>query len=348
MRIGVSKIFTRILLITISCWSFSLSAAATNRPLRTVWVKVVADQSFAAQPDWEKRAREALDITADNLADVLGVKLEILSYDYWSHQDNIAMDSLTSIMISEVDPGQADILIGFTLLPGEMFLAQTSVEGVTIPYRGMIIKMYRDSPQHQMILPFIIVHEMTHVFGGVHVEGGGLMTPRFKRQVAMELDNINRGIIRLTREIDFSEGHQGLKEKDRRRLAELYELALERGNRETPVLLELGRLYYDLGENIRAAEMFKTVARQEPQLIYSWIMWGECHYRDGQPEITIQIFEEALGNASEKDILYGKLAGLYYNQGDYEKSYFYARKAREYGAEIDADLWRALEHHLKK
>ena len=345
---NVRKLHIWILFITIACWSLSISANATNRPLRTVWVKVVADQTFAAQPDWEKQARDALNMTAEHLANVLGIKLEILSYDYWPHKENMAMDSMTSLMINEVDPGQADILIGFTLLPGDMFLARTSVEGVTIPYRGMIIKMYNDSPQHEMILPFIIVHEMTHVFGGVHVDGGGLMAPHFKNQVAMELDNINRGIVRLTREVDFSAGHDGLDEDDRRQLARLYEMAVSRGNNEISVLLELGRLYRGLNENTRAAEKFKAVTKIEPHLAYAWIMLGECFYREGQPLATIKVLEEALDNASEKDLIYGKLAGLYYNEGMYDKSYYYAKMARNYGAEIDSSLWQALEQRLKE
>lgn len=336
-RLNPVIIFLLIFIFTASVVS------GTSRPLRTIWVKVVADQHFGRQSSWEKKAKQQLDKASELLAEHLGIRLEITSYEKWNHENEKNLKRLAAQMIEEVELDQADILIGFTLRSGSKKMKSLRNDGVTLAYQGMLLKMYQGAPDHNAFLPIIILHEMVHMLGGVHIESGSLMSTQMEGDIKLKLDPLNRQILDLTREIDFKRGYSSLPADDVVRLAQLYEGAISTGNSEIPTYLELGSMYMTLGQFERAIEPFRQVVELNQAMEYAWLSWGDCYYRLGNPEAAIDIFKKALNRVEEKGQFYHRLSVLHYNQGKYNKSYQCALKADRHGFPVKPDVWDKLQ-----
>ncbi|MCP4569760.1 MAG: tetratricopeptide repeat protein [FCB group bacterium] len=321
--------------------------SGSSRPLRTIWVKVVADQHFGRQNSWEKKANQQLDKVSELLAEHLGVRLEIISYEKWYHENEKDMKRLAAQMIEEVELDQADILIGFTLRSGSKKMKSLRNDGVTLAYQGMLLKMYQGAPDHNAFLPIIILHEMVHMFGGVHIESGSLMSTQMEGDIKLKLDPLNRRILDLTREIDFKKGYSSLRADDIVRLAHLYERAISTGNNEIPTYLELGSMYMTLGQFEQAIEPFQQVIEINQSMEYAWLSWGDCYYKLDDSETAIDIFNKALNSVEEKGQFYHRLSVLHYNRGEYNKSYQCALDADRHGFPVKSDLWARLQE-IKK
>lgn len=334
-------------LIIVLVLIFGLNASAlhaSQRPLRTVWVKIVADQKYSRQTSWEKKAARELDEIAEPLAEVLGIRLEIIGYDWWYNRGGKDFNEVATRMINEVEPGNADVIIGFTIEPSSLHRSgDLRTDGMTVAYCGMMIKTYSGGVDANFYLPFVLIHEMVHLFGGVHINDGSLMSPRFEKKMNLALDPLNTRIVKITRDIDFKEGYQSLSETKLIGLSQLYEKAIDKGNLEIPTFLELASMYTLLEEHEKAIELYRRIVEREPADTHSWLMMGDCYHRMEKPRLTIEVFEEALGHAERKDLLYGKLAVLYFNEGLYQNSYNNAGLARDNGAYIDPALWKELK-----
>lgn len=335
----------KLLIVPILIFGLSLSALhASQRPLRTVWVKIVADQKYSRQASWEKKAAGELAEIAEPLADVLGIRLEIVGYDWWFNRGGKDFNEVATRMINEVEPGNADVIIGFTLEPSSLHKpGELRTDGMTVAFCGMMIKTYSGGIEENFYLPLVLIHEMVHLFGGVHVNDGSLMSPRFEKKMNLALDPLNTKIVRINRDIDFKENYRSLPEAKLIQLSKLYEKAISKGNLEIPTFLELATMYTLLEEHEKAIKLYRRIVEREPSDTHSWLMMGDCYHRLEKPLLTIEVFEEALDHAERKDLLYGKLAVLYFNEGLYHNSFKSAGMARDNGAYIDPALWKELK-----
>lgn len=317
--------------------------ASASQPLRTLKVRIVADQNYARQSSWEGKAQAILDSVGTDIADLMGIRLDVVDCTLWRHDEEDDFHALTRRMVDEVPRGEADFLFGFTLLPHPAGQTGPRNDGVTIPYQGIMIKKYQGTPWADFFLPLVIIHEMVHLFGGVHVNDGSLMSPVFGREINLSLDPLNRQIITLTHNIDFKKGYSSLDQSTLRKLARLYKSARLQGNRETLTCLELGSIYDGLEEYDSAIRAYRDALDIEPSLTYAWLRIGDLYHKSGRPDKSIATFEEAVTRADDRDLLYGKLAVLYYNTGQYRQSYRSAVLAEQHGATIDPMLWRELK-----
>lgn len=322
------------------------SAMADRRPLRILKVKLVADDSFAQQPDWKGKINDHLKAVEDDLRRLMGIRLEVTEYAIWSHGRQKNMYKLASDLVGNVEKGGADAIIGFTLDRRYRVKNEVETGGLTIPFKGMLIRVYVGDNIHNRFVPFVIVHEMVHLMGGLHVDDGRLMSPTFRDTIKPELDEINRRIIRLTHLIDFDEKYGSLNLAQLKRLCSLYESAIKHGNREIATYLELGDIYKVTGNYDKAITQFWKAAKLSPEMLYAWLQIGECHDKKGEGLKKIKVYEQAVKKVRQKDILYGELAALHFNAGNYHKSDFNARMARQYGANIDPNLWKMIKEKL--
>ena len=335
----------KLLIVLVLILGLNASALhASQRPLRTVWVKIVADQKYSRQTSWEKKAAGELTEIAESLAEALGIRLEIVGYDWWFNRGGKDFNEVATRMINEVDPGNADVIIGFTIEPSSLHRSgDLRTDGMTVAFCGMMIKTYSGGVDKNYYLPIVLVHEMVHLFGGVHVNDGSLMSPRFEKKMNLTLDPLNTKIVRINRDIDFKEGYKSLSETKLTQLSQLYEKAIDNGNLEIPTFLELATMYTLLEKHEKAIELYRRIVEREPGDTHCWLMMGDCYHRMEKPRLTIEVFEEALDHAERKDLLYGKLAVLYFNEKLYRKSYENAGLARDNGAYIDPGLWKELK-----
>ncbi len=326
-------------LVTLLLIALTATAAvrAYKPQLRTIKVKVVADERYARQTNWERHAKAELDDVADALGEILNIRLDIVAYDQW-YGERESFDQRTAHMLEEVARDSADIVVGFTLIPAAIRGIGSVTEGLTIPYRGMMVKTYQGNRSYNYFLPLIIVHEMVHVLGGVHVGGNSIMSPQFGKQIVLELDDLNRAIVDITRQVDFQVGVASLSDPLKLELTRLYARALDNGNQELMVFLTLADLYSRLDRYQEAIATYLLMLEVYPEYNRGRILLGECYLLMGRADKTIEIFEDALKYKQDRDLLHGKLAVLYYNAGDFDQSYYHAKKADAFGADIDPDL----------
>jgi hypothetical protein len=136
--------------------AFADNAAA----LRELTVRVVADQTFSRMSGWERKAKEQFDFVAEDIEKVLGVRITIIGYSEWTHNEEPNLFGLASRMVNEVPPEGADILVGFTLSPRRSPKERVRTDGVTIPYRGTMLRWYQGSRDHNFFLPYILFHSV--------------------------------------------------------------------------------------------------------------------------------------------------------------------------------------------
>lgn len=319
------------------------SVLAKEKPLRTIKVKLVADQHFACQTEWERKAaRQLLDI-AGEVNEILHVNFEIVGYELWEHDNEGDLYRLTSQMIKEINRGEAEILVGFTFesCPDDGVATHTS--GVTIPYRGMLIKTYHARCPRNAFIPYVMIHEMVHILGGVHVYDGSLMSPVFSDTINLYLDPLNQKIVRFTKNIDFNRGYAALDERTLEKLAGLYERAFAAGNRETVMLNELGAMYLILQKNEPARAVLELALKQDSTFSRIWMQLAENLRRSESIEAAISILETALDYADDLGVVYSRLAQLYFDRGDKKSSFRYAVLAEKHGGGVDSVLWNNLE-----
>lgn len=309
---------------------------------REVTVKVVGDNLFARQRNWQDVAKDYLDEASEGIADLIGVRLKIVEYELWRHDDTGNFTSLVTRMVTEIDHGDADIIIGFTLTPHSSRQSQTRKDGLTLAYRGFMVRTYQGAPDQNFYLPYMIIHEMLHVFGAVHVHDGSIMSPCFEKKVRMSLDPLNQEIISLTRNIDFKRGYRSLPREHQEKLARLYKRATQMGNHEVPTYMELGTVCRDLGHYQDAIDAFREVVRKDRSSAFAWDCIAECYRSLDQMDRAISTLETAVEKVAEKGIFYGKLAVWYFNSRQYEKSYDSAKNAEKYGVTVDPNLWKGL------
>lgn len=335
--------YWRILLTISLSVLFFAPVWGNNPPLRSLKVKIVADQDLASRRGWRNIIEKEIEKAAGPLAEVLRIEIDVVAYETWYRDTKQNLINSTWRMIEEVDRGQADAVVGFCLLPEASGREVLRTDGMTLAYRGMLLKLYDGHPDNNRWLTYVLVHEMIHLFGGVHVDDGGIMSPQFSHDVDLKLDPLNQEIISISRNINLKTGYTSLDHGQLVHLAELYHRAVKQGNQEIPTFLELGAICRLLGETDQARMAYRRIIEVDPSLVYPWVQLGYCFLEESRPEMTIAVLEEALESAAEKDLLYSKLAALYYNQGEYEKSYDNAVMARYHGATVDQSLWDALE-----
>lgn len=338
MKIIVGRIGALLMMILIFSPGFSETAAAKEKPRRVVKIKVVADQHYAKLSVWERKAgRQLLDI-AEEVTKLLNVDFEIVGFEVWEHEDDSSLFHLTSQMVEAVDPGEADALIGFTYAPCPAEKVADHTGAVTIPYKGMLVETYHPRCRRSYYLPFVMIHEMVHLFGGVHVNERSLMSPLFAGTIALELDPLNKNIVRLTSNIDFKTKYQSLNPGTLEKLASAYRQAVVSGNREPVTLDELGAIYLALGHYQQADEVLDYALAVDSTFTGVWLRLSECRRAMISADSAIAFLNTALDHADDRGVIYSRLARLYFENSEKEAASRCADSAMKYGAKVDSML----------
>jgi len=324
-----------------------VAVQAGNRPTRTLTIKIVADQHFASQEVWERKASRLIEDAAEDIRELLEVDLEIVGYEVWNHRDEDDPYFLASQLVRDVSRDGADALIAFTYVPCPPDDAGAHIDGVTLPFRGMIIRNYWPACPRNDIIPYAIIHEMIHFFGGVHAGHGHLMSPVLRGEVMLDLDPLNRRIVRLTRDIDFGTGFESLDRQSLETLAGLYLYAIDNGNRDMAVLFDLGEIYAVLGQYGSAILIYEKLLEIDSTLSRTWMALADVYLRSHYPDSALMLLEESLDHAEDIGRVLYRMARLYFERGDYDTAYDYAARAAWQGIEVDTVFRRLLEEHRK-
>ncbi|NMC42439.1 MAG: matrixin family metalloprotease [candidate division Zixibacteria bacterium] len=331
------------ILIAAACLTgMAADSPASDQGIRTIRAMVVADQHFARQTNWERKAREVIEAADSNLAAVLGIRLEITGYRRWRHSDAMDLYRLAEMMVDSLPRQGADILLGFTLSPRPSGKNAARTDGVTIPLTGTMIRLYQGTSDQNIFAPYVLLHELGHLLGGVHVNSPTLMSPVYARVISTNLDPLNQQIIRIIREIDFARGYASLSPAQLESLAGLYEQAINAGNHETVTLMQLTEMYIAAGDYVRAIDVGRRMTVYDPRNGAVWDKIGDLHARYGRADSAVVLLEPALEKVDDPGPVHRRLASLYFRLDDMDASRRHAAMAGHLGFPVDS----ALRHNL--
>lgn len=326
------------------CCLLSGAAVANLAPskIRTITVKVVADQNFARQDAWQRIAAALITEASQAASDMIEVRLKIIEYAEWQHPDDSNLFRLTDRLISEVKPGRAEIVIGLTLSPRPSAKVKLRTDGATVPFRGMMIVTYQGTADNNLFVPYIMVHELVHLFGGIHTHDRTLMAAAMNDTIVLTLDSINAAIMNLCHDIDFAQGYSSLTIAQLTRLAGVYELAKRTGHDDAKIDDYLVTLYPLVGRVHSAELLLRHLLATDSSSAINWLRLGDCYIKEGLTDSATAVIETALDNVANKGPLYRQLAVLYFNRQEYGKSRECAALAETQGAPLDSIFWRSL------
>lgn len=325
-------------MVLLACLCLFGEAPGKGKPRRTIKVKLVGDQYFSSYEAWQRKAARMLLDIAEEVTQNLQLDFQIVGYAEWRHEPESDLYRLTSQMISEVERDSADVLIGFTYssCPDKNIRAHT--DGVTIPYRGMMISTYPARCPRNSYVPYVMIHEMVHLMGGVHVRDRSLMTPVFTDTVSLTIDPLNKNILRYTHDIDFRRGYGSLPGSYLKKLAQYYQVAMMEQNNDPLTRLELGKMYLAMDDYTNAISALRSVADNDSTYTAAWINLSVCHDKLGRPDRAIEQLKSVITLADQPGLIHQRLMELYLASGDSVKAGQEAMRAQKQGIAIDSVL----------
>jgi tetratricopeptide (TPR) repeat protein len=297
------------------------SARSSEKPMRVVTVKIVADRNFASQEVWKRKAARQIDDIAGEIRDLLGVNLKVIGYAEWRGNGADSLYHVAVNMVDDIPAGDADILIGFTYGPCPNGAKTVYTDGVTIPFRGLVVRNYYAPCDRNTFTPYALIHEMVHLFGGVHVGQGTLMSPVYTGDIYLRLDPINRAIIGLTRDIDFRSGYASLGRPSLEKLTELYKKAIAMSGGDMTVLTDLADVYRALGHYDTALDIYRGILHIDSAATPAWLNMAECYFAEN------------------------RRAKFYFKLGEYDRAHRYAAQAAWHGIAVDSGFIKKIKEH---
>lgn len=344
MRGILRQTVATVFLLTFVFICYTSPALGVNKPVRVVTIKIVADRNFASQEVWRRKAERQIDDIAGEIRGLLGVDLKVIGYAEWRGKGNDNLYDFATKMIDDVPAGDADVLVGFTYGPCPKPSVSVHTDGVAIPFRGLVIGNYYEPCDRNEFIPYALIHEMVHLFGGVHVGQGTLMSPVFSGNIYLKLDPINRAIVGLTRSIDFRRGYASLDSSSLEELVGLYRKAIDLGG-DITVLNDLGDVYRALGRYDTASGIYRGVLSLDSTRIRPWLNIAQCFFDENLTDSAFAMLNEALTFTSDSGKVYYRLAKFHFKMGEYDQAYQFASKAAWRGVPVDSGFMAEIKSH---
>jgi hypothetical protein len=321
------------------------SALCSQKPMPIVTVKIVADKKFASQEVWQRKAALQLMDIADDVKNLLGVELKIVGFAEYRRGSFDDLYDLASGMADNIRTDDADVLAGFTYGPCPKAAHDVHTDGLAIPFRCLVIRNYYAPCDRSEFIPYALIHELVHLFGGVHVGQGTLMSPVLTGNIYLGLDPINRAIVSLTRDVDFKRGYASLDQGSLEKLAELYRQAIAASGGDETVLTDLAEVYRALGRYTTALEIYRGILKIDSSNTRTWLNMADCYFDDMHADSAFALLETALEFVNDSGQVYYQMARLYYEAGEFDRAYNCAAKAAWRGMAVDSAFLDEIKNH---
>ncbi|MCK4871391.1 MAG: tetratricopeptide repeat protein [Phycisphaerales bacterium] len=259
-----------LLLILLACIARACPAQETSEPtfwtlpsddasIRTVTVHAVAGPLFRERDQWEQSIRRRIAQASDVYKGQFRIRFEITNITTWDGVDERAdLGSAFQALWMDVDPGDADIVIGFLytglLNPQQLERADAENLGRAAPFGQYVI--VRDIPHISTYMrERTLIHEIGHLFGALHAREQDSVMHRFVLPGdAFRFDERNGERIWIARGLDFTRGAAAFDWHTEHRLTALYK-ADHRSDERNPLVtahLNLAAQYTRRGLNLSA------------------------------------------------------------------------------------------------
>jgi tetratricopeptide (TPR) repeat protein len=287
----------RTLLSAIAFLCATLLSAAPPRaadapPLRTVKIRVAADETFRRLPDWQDTIRQNLRVVSGIYERQFRIRFDLLDIVEWSVGGE---EEYTAVVLSRlrqsIEPGEADLLIGLT---NQRCLDR--VRGGTTQFGAEIVILAgcNDLGLRVMSLENTLSHEIAHVFGAFHVRSH--IRSIMNSDAADAFDPQTTRVIDLFQGMDFRRGITAFTGAQ----LEQYETIWRDGHRSgdlNPVALAYaghGQRMQEFGRPQEAIDLLKKAIEIEPKFGYAHELLGIAYKAAGDRNMAITAFKRAL------------------------------------------------------
>jgi len=266
-----------------------ISLFSENLPLRTVSIKIVADQKIEVGEKWGKwkiDMRQAVNSASRIFNKKFGIKFQIKQYEYWKpEKTRTAFPDLLVDLQKKVTLDECDIVLG--LITSDEKRINSS--GISCYISGYILVRYLES---KYWLRSVLLHELCHIFGASDLmEKGSIMGIE---QIGSNFDEFTHRIILLNKQRFFNQNAFPLPEKHLDEAIRLCNQRVALNRSEPGVKLNLVFLYLEKQKPEAALKVYREMLKSNPDIREAYNVLGNIYQRKGEIDLAILEYEKGL------------------------------------------------------
>ncbi|MGH7303078.1 MAG: tetratricopeptide repeat protein [Candidatus Rokuibacteriota bacterium] len=232
------------------CLAVDHRAVAQPPEVRTITMRIAADETYRTRPDWEATLRRAVQVVSDIYEPRFQIRFAVLDVVPVTAGPPGSLSRLDE-MAAAVQLGEAELLIGFSGGPC------LKAGGWAVPFDRVAVIMAtcaEIASGKSDALERVLSHELAHLFGAFHpaISVDSVMRARGGGPPD-QFDDQNARVMRLMRSYDFRRGVLALDEATRRAWRVIYAEGHQRLDEVNPLASAL------VNAALRLARSGKTV-----------------------------------------------------------------------------------------
>jgi Tetratricopeptide repeat len=265
--------------------------------VRTVEVTLVTDSSFRERGEWRGVARRAIEDRTADLAELAGLRFRVVDETAWDPPAGTrSLEEALRLGVAAVGPRPGLTVFVLGKRPKNVDPTHLGYSFLGEPAMVLVAPAYPDRPFARPLresLGLEFRHELGHVFGIPHLKGKNVMNPSLDGRDERFTD-LAVEILRACRGMELRPG-SCFAGCDLHLLRDVYLVLDERGEMDTPLLVDLGVALRREGEPAAAREVYEAALRRSPRLLEARFGLAQCAI--------------ALGDTSRVRALTGELGG---------------------------------------
>jgi tetratricopeptide (TPR) repeat protein len=282
------------------CGPFGQCAHAQSTEVRTVTLRVAADESYRAGAEWEADLRRTVQIVSDIYEKQFQIRFVILDVVPFTLPSQASLHRYAPLnrlqsMATAVPIGEAELLIGFS---GGMCESRAAY-GAAYPFGRFAVIMARcEKPGNKMGPESVLSHEIAHLFGAFHPPVTVPSVMRIGGGPADLFDSQNARVIRMMRDHDFRRGILSVDEPTRRAWKAIYAEGSQRTNESNGLITALEAAGLDLARSGKLPEgeaLIREAIRIDQYIASPHASLGSVLAQRGQLQEAVREFQLAKG-----------------------------------------------------
>ncbi|MBN1689304.1 MAG: tetratricopeptide repeat protein [Candidatus Omnitrophica bacterium] len=300
--------------------------------VREISITAAISPTFKYDPDWQMDVRDRIVFANKIFEPNFGLHFTIRNYIAWDPEDETRE---TSLLIEELKGIRAlkedEIVIGFHKM-SQPFSKDKVIDyhtlGTAQSFRGYVVVRDPFQRLERIQKDIIMVHEMGHLFGAVHVgDENAIMHATVPVMPEMVFDYDNKEIIGMARLVDFRQGEESLPDAVIEGMIRIYE-KLIRQNPHSDFYYQLGHFYQLQDQSAKAVSIWEEAVRYHYDNPYIQRELGFYYFQGARYEQAIQALGTAIAHyvlpsqKKQKATALNYLGAAYFEKGNYEQAIF--------------------------